>query len=88
MPIMSDGLDCTMDKAHIERLLSEGRCLVADKGEGRLVIKQLEDGTFMVVTIDFAHKHSHTQTSETVETTLALMEAFATWDEWRETDEM
>ncbi|MCI0714293.1 MAG: hypothetical protein L0154_29335 [Chloroflexi bacterium] len=77
-----------MDKVHIERLLSGGVCLVADKGEVRLVIKQLQDGTYMVVTIDFAHKRSHTQTSDTVATTLALMETFAAWDAWHETEEM
>lgn len=58
-------------------------CLMADKDGLSLVVKQLEDGGFVIVTIDSDRKRAHTQTTDFRDSVLAMMEAFAPWEDWR-----
>jgi hypothetical protein len=76
-----------MDRNKAEQMLQNGIVLTADKDMHRLVVKQLEDGTYVLVSIDIDRKRSNTQTTEQSDIALAMMEAFAPWASWQVREE-
>lgn len=49
-----------MTKTSVGAMLNAGTTLVADRNHERKLVKQTEDGTFLMVTIDCTHKRSQT----------------------------